>query len=142
MAHFLDGKISDAEDVDAARGPLWKGKTRLEEKESEKKLTVVDEKAFKATVWKRDRSHCRCCGRKVVKTMELVAERGEVHHCHGRGGDLRFDDVHALLLCKKCHQRVTGKVNDKLVIIPSKTIEVKGRPLIDARAPVTFKEAA
>jgi len=117
-------------------------KTRLDEREDAKKLTAVDQQQFVGIVWKRDQSHCRCCGRKVVKTIERVKARGEVHHVHGRAGDLRFDDRFALLLCAKCHQRVTGRVNDKVLIIPSVTIEIKGRPLTDARAQVEFRKAA
>lgn len=99
-----------------------KGKSRLEERIEQKSLTKVDEKAFKAEVWKRDKAHCRCCLRKVTQVIDRVPERGETHHIHGRVGDLRFDARAALLLCLKCHERVTGRVNDKLIIVATKTL--------------------
>lgn len=135
-------KLPTAEEVAAGRGPLWKGQTRLEAQTAEKKLTLVDEKAFRKTVIARDKHHCRCCLRKVVRTIAHVAERLEVHHIHGRRGDLRFEDRAALLLCLRCHQRVTGKVNDKLKIVPSKTFTTSQGEFTDARAPVTFEKVA
>lgn len=120
--------------------PIAKGPTRLEKVVVERKLTKVTDKDFKKDVWTRDKSHCRCCGRKVLKTISRVPERGEVHHVHGRRGDLRFESRAALLLCLTCHERVTGKVNDKLTIVPSKTFDLKGEKYTDARAPVKFQE--
>lgn len=145
MGGILDGIVRNAEDVEAdrlANGPLWKGKTRLEQKADVKPLTVVDEKKFRQEVITRDKGHCRCCLRKVVKTIAHVAERQEVHHIHGRRGDLRFDSRAALLLCLRCHQRVTGKVNDKLRIVASKTFTTPQGEFTDAREPVTFEKVA
>lgn len=131
-----------AEEVEAMRKgkPIAKGPTRLEDTVKDRKLTTVTAKDFKLAVWKRDKNRCRCCGRKVQKILDRVPERGEVHHCHGRTGDLRFEDKCALLLCATCHERVTGKVNDKLVIVPTKFIEIRGEKYTDARAMVTFRE--
>lgn len=120
--------------------PISKGATRLEKVVDERKLTKVTDKDFKKEIWSRDKARCRCCGRKVLKTISRVPERGEVHHCHGRRGDLRFESRAALLLCLADHERVTGKVNDKLHIVASKTFELKGEKYTDARHPVTFKE--
>lgn len=123
--------------------PIPKGKTRLEVKMDAKPLTKVDEKAFKAEVWKRDRNHCRCCGRKVIKSLARVPERGEVNHIHGRRGDLRFEVRAALLMCLKCHERFTGRVNaHRLQIIASQTFTIRQGTFTDATYPVTFREAA
>lgn len=119
--------------------PISKGKTRLQEVVEARPLTKVTDKDFKHEVWIRDKNRCRCCGRKVLKTISRVPERGEVHHIHGRRGDLRFEPRAALLLCLSDHERVTGKVNDKLHIVASKTFELKGETYTDARQPVTFK---
>lgn len=139
----LDGLMTMAEAAAKRAGqPILKGKTRLEEHIEKRPLTKVDEKAFKAAVWKRDKERCRCCGRKVQKVLGRVPERGEVHHCHGRTGDLRFEPRSALLLCLTCHERVTGKVNQhRLVIHPTKTFLIGQGRFIDARFTVTFKEA-
>lgn len=132
-------------ETEAARvgKPIDKGKTRLETKMDARPLTKVDEKTFKAEVWKRDRSHCRCCGRKVIKSIERIPERGEVNHIHGRTGDLRFEVRAALLMCLKCHERFTGRVNKhRLQIIATKTFTIRQGTFTDATYPVTFKEAA
>ena len=120
--------------------PISKGSTRLEQVVEARKLTKVTDKDFKKDVWTRDKSLCRCCGRKVLKTISRVPERGEVHHIHGRRGDLRFESRAALLLCLQCHERVTGKVNDKVHAIATKSFEMKGEKYTDARALVLFKE--
>lgn len=127
---------------DRPRMAMPKGKSRLEERVEKKPLTVVDEKAFKATVWKRDRDRCRCCGRKVRKCLERVPERGEVNHIHGRIGDLRFEDRSAILLCCSCHEKVTGRVNEKVVIEATKTFKIRDKEYTDARSPVVFRKVA
>ncbi len=129
-------------EVAAARAgkPIPKGTTRLQDVVKARPLTKVTDKDFKQDVWTRDKNRCRCCGRKVQKILGRVPERGEVHHVHGRTGDLRFESKTALLLCLTCHERVTGKVNDKLVIVPTKFVEIKGEKYTDARAKVTFRE--
>lgn len=134
-----------AAEVDAMRrkaGPILKGPTRLEKTIEDRPLVKIDGKTFKTAVWVRDKSHCRKCGRKVEKVLGRVPERGEVHHIHGRGGDLRFEPNHALLLCLLDHERVTGRLNEKWVIVPSQTLLVDGQQLTDARHPVEFKRVA
>lgn len=123
--------------------PIDKGKTRLEAKIDARPLTKVDEKAFRASVWHRDRKRCRCCGRKVQQVLGRVPERGEVNHIHGRTGDLRFEVRAAILMCLKCHERFTGKVNaHRLQIIASKTFTIRQGTFTDATYTVYFKELA
>jgi 5-methylcytosine-specific restriction endonuclease McrA len=117
---------------------LAKGPTRLERAMDARKFTKADEQKFRDTVWHRDKGQCRCCGRKVLKMMGRVENRGEVHHIHGRLGDLRCEPRAALLLCLACHERVTGRVNESRVkLIGTKTFN-KGA-YTDARYPVVFK---
>lgn len=126
--------------------PLTKGKTRLEETEAEKKLTYVDDKAFRADVFKLDKGKCRCCGRKVERVMERVAKRAEVHHVHGRRGSLRFEVRAALLLCLQCHEKCTGKVQEKCVIVATVTFDLQMKDglhtFTNAREKVTFQRVA
>lgn len=132
-------------EVAAARAgkPIPKPKTRLEETIEQRPLTKVDEKAFRAEVWTRDKSICRCCGRKVQKVFGRVPERGEVNHIHGRTGDLRFEVRAAILMCLLCHERFTGRVNEnRLQIIASKTFTIRQGTFTDATFPVQFKEHA
>lgn len=121
-----------------------KGETRLDAKKAASKADAKAEARFLQIVRARDKLRCRCCARAVVVTLTLCQERAEVHHLHGRLGQFRFDDRFALLLCGQCHQRVTGKVNDRLFIV-QKARDMytgsEGRSLIDARRPVQFKEA-
>lgn len=124
------------------KGPISKGPSRLELAMEAQKLTVIDEKAFRAAVIKRDGLICRCCGRKVIRTLARVPERLEVHHVHGRRGDLKFEEKAAMVLCLKCHEKVTGRVNEKVGIIGTKTFMFGQRELIDAREPVLFKRVA
>lgn len=135
--------------VAAARtGPIEKGKTRLEIKAEKKPLTKVDDKQFRKEVHERDGKRCRCCERKVLATMEHIPERREIHHIHGRRGALRFESRAALQLCLRCHQRVTGTVNDKLILVPTKTFVMfsestrKNETYTDARFKVDFKVPA
>lgn len=125
--------------AERAGRPIPKGETRLQQTVRERPLTKVTDKDFRQAVWTRDKNRCRCCGRKVQKILGRVPERGEVHHVHGRTGDLRFEAKAALLLCLGCHERVTGKVNDKLVIVPTKFFEIRCEKYTDARATVTFR---
>jgi hypothetical protein len=123
--------------------PCPKGKTRLEETVDERPLTKIDEKTFKAAVWKRDGDRCRCCDRKVKKILGRVPERGEVNHIHGRTGDLRFEVRAACLMCLTCHERFTGKVNQhRLTILASKTFTIRQGTFTDATFPVQFQETA
>lgn len=120
-----------------------KGQTRLELKVEAKPLTKVDEKKFKGDVWIRDKSRCRCCGRKVLKTMARVPERGEVNHLHGRTGDLRFEVRAAALMCLTCHERFTGRVGGyKLIVIASKTFTIRQGTFTDATFPIKFERVA
>lgn len=147
-------KLSDLEqppmtmaDVEAMRRskPILKGQSRLEETIAETKLTIVDEKAFKIDVRTRDRWCCRRCGRKVEQTMSRVPQRAEVHHIHGRRGDLRFESRCAILLCLECHEKCTGRVNEKWIVVATVTFTIPsmpGKELTDARERVTFERVA
>lgn len=137
-------RLPTVEEVAAARlgKPILKGTSRLQATIAARPLTKVDEKEFKRIVRLRDRHRCRMCGRKVRYVVERVPERGEVHHVHGKVGDLKFEDRCALLLCLEDHERCTGRVNEKYVIVPTKTIVLRGETCTDARAPVSFVRIA
>lgn len=144
IADFLAKRLPTRADVDAERRrvPNWKPPSRLQDRITEDALTIVDERQFKNDVWKRDLYRCRCCEKPVIRAIGRIPNRGEVHHIHGRGGDLRFEARAAVLLCLVCHERVTGRVNDRLVVVGSKVFTMRGEQYIDARAPLTFKKVA
>lgn len=136
-------KLPTLAEVAAARkGPLPKQKSRLEVKAEAKPLTRVDEQAFRSEVIKRDGMRCRMCGKNVVKTLARVPERLEIHHIHGRTGDLRFDSRAALVLDAKCHEKVTGRVAEKWIITATKTFTTRQGTFTDARAKVGFERVA
>lgn len=120
--------------------PQPKGKSALTEATEEKRLTLIDERAFRQAVWQRDGGHCRCCGRKVIKSITKSKERAEVHHIHGRGKDLRFEPRAAILTCGFCHERLTGKVNDRLAIVATKTFKIRQDEFTDANFKVHFQK--
>lgn len=144
VARWIKLELDTVDQVAAARSgkPIPKGQTRLERVVAERPLTKVGAKEFKADVWARDKKHCRCCHRKVQQVLGRVPERGEVHHIHGRGKDLRFEARAALLLCLSCHEKVTGKVNEKVRILGTKTFRMGDGEYIDAREPVIFEKVA
>lgn len=127
--------------AERAGKPIPKGRTRLQDAIEARPLVKVTDRDFRNEVWTRDKNRCRCCGRKVQRILGRVPERGEVHHIHGRTGDLRFESRAALLLCLVCHERVTGRVNDKLIIVSTKTFTMRQGTFTDARQPVRFKAA-
>ena len=68
--------------------------------------------AFRSAVWKRDEGRCQVCSRRVIHTLELVANAGHVHHRRGRRvapGD-RYVVHEAVLLCGRCHGDPTVNV--------------------------------
>jgi len=57
----------------------------------------------------RDKWICRCCGRKVRKTLTVCSERLEHHHLHGRrvAPERRYDPRAVITVCLECHGRLT-----------------------------------
>lgn len=122
--------------------PQPKGKSRLEVQVDAKPLTVVDEKAFKKEIRERDGKTCRYCGVKVLYQLARHPRRAENHHLHGRRGDFRHDARFALQACATCHEKLTGKVNEKWRTVGTVFVDIKGQSCIDARFPVTFERVA
>lgn len=119
-----------------------KGQSRLQIEKAEKKLTVIDDRTFRTEVWTRDAGCCRKCGRRVRKDLARSPLRGEVHHLHGRKGDLRFEAKAAILVCCECHEQLTGRVNERWIAIGTKFWTVKGETCIDARAKLRWERVA
>lgn len=72
---------------------------------AEKRENEAKHRAFIKAVWERDEGLCRHCGRVVVKSLEHVPNRGEVHHRRGRNvaPQDRYNVNEAVLLCLKDH---------------------------------------
>ncbi len=117
--------------------------SRLQAKESRAKDERKEEAAWKKAVWKRDGGHCRWCRREVRRCLELVPDRGEVHHVSGRVVHaIRWDRRNGVLLCAACHERITGRVAEKSVIESKHTFTVDEIAYINADKPVRFKRIA
>lgn len=117
--------------------------SRLQVKAAKQTDEAKEERAFIRDVWKRDGGKCRWCGRKVEKRLDLVPERGEVHHVSGRVVKaIRWLRKNGLLLCASCHERITGKVAEKFLIHSKHTFTVDGVRYIDADKPVHYQRVA
>jgi hypothetical protein len=117
--------------------------SRLQAKAERAKADGKAEKGWRRDVWIRDHGCCRWCKRKVAKTLSLVPERGEVHHVSGRVvKEIRWDRRNGLLVCAACHERLTGKVAEKFVLIPTRTFTVEGVAYANADYAVRFKRVA
>ena len=104
-------KLPTLAQMDAERRgkPIPKGVTRIARKVEADKASEKDAAAFRRAVWARDKV-CRCCGLKVIKTLALVPNRGEVHHLvrRSKAKALLTDRRNGILLClEPCHRRVT-----------------------------------
>lgn len=117
--------------------------TRLEEKTE----AIVDEKkleaACKKRVWTRDKSLCRVCGCKVLKSLALQPKRGETHHIVGRADQaVRFDPRNRVLVCATDHEAIE---RHRIVIIGTARqmfTAYDGKAYLNADTPLTFKRAA
>jgi len=64
--------------------------------------------AFRAAVRQRDGYRCRLCGRRVRRTLDMLADDAcHVHHIRGRNvaPEDRFNPAAALTLCGACHRK-------------------------------------
>lgn len=139
---FLDSLPSLA-DVSRTRRATAKGESRLQIKVKDAKDERKAEAAWKRAVWKRDGGHCRWCRREVRKCLDLVPDRGEVHHVSGRVvREIRWDVRNGLLLCASDHERITGKVAEKHLIESKHTFVSDGIAYINADKPVKFTRVA
>jgi hypothetical protein len=83
--------------------------TRLEEKTKKDGDFEARWRACCKAVDKRDGPICRCCGVRVVATLELQANRREHHHIVRRRkvAALMTDARNVLVLCQACHEKIT-----------------------------------
>lgn len=130
----------------AIRRAMPKGSepSRLQRKVAKQKDEAKDERRFVQAVWKRDAGKCRWCGRVVRKCLDLAPDRGEVHHVSGRVVKaIKYDRRNGLLLCAgPCHERLTGRINERFLLVPSRTFVVDGIAYANADHGVRFKRIA
>lgn len=142
------GRVNlDALDLPSLNGqpgrPVPKGKTRLEESMQADADEESNGETWRTAVYVRDKYRCRCCGCKVKRSIGREASRATPHHIKRRDNlETRFDRRNGLTLCLWCHERVTGKVNDRLDVIGTVYFDIDGRSYIDGDHKVTFAKVA
>jgi hypothetical protein len=115
-----------------------KGPSRLQTRAKDVRSAAAQGVRFRWAVIARDGARCRCCGRRVHQTIDHVPERAEVHHLHGRLGALRYEPRCAILVCAADHERLTGRVNDRLFVEGTAFWILDGERRIDANQRLRF----
>jgi hypothetical protein len=134
-----------AEEVAALRvgKPILKGESRLQKSDREQKDETKLERAWHKAIDKRDKGIRRWCQRKTDVVLDRVPERREHHHVSGRVVEaIRWDSRNGITLCCACHERVTGKVNERFLIESKHTFVVDEIAYINADKKVTFRRIA
>lgn len=135
-------KTLDQVAAERAGKPIGKGDSRLQDRTAEDREAEKADEKFRRDIYRLDKGVCRCCGRKVARKIRRDVEQAQIHHVAGRVGTLRLDLRNGMCLCAACHERVTGKVNERLEVVGTKFFRLDGKRLINARAPVTFRRVA
>lgn len=138
---FLDSLPTKA-DLDAQRRAIPKHEmvTRRDEADKERKLDERKLEKWRKGVTKRDGLICRWCRRPVVPTVEHVPEQSNTHHATPREHKpTRYDVRNGIRLCGTCHDRITGTVGEKAIIVASQTFTLNGREYPDMTHAVQFK---
>lgn len=117
-----------------------KGHHRLDRKGVKDRQDRQAERDWKKAIWARDEGRCRCCGRRVQKTIVLMPLRGECHHVAGRSDrGVRWDVRNGILTCLADHGKVTRY---ELRIVCHEHFTVDGRKYINADSlKLTFEVA-
>lgn len=94
--------------------------------------------AFRQKVWQRDHGCCRCCGRAVLRTIELDPRRGECHHIVRREHRAtRYDPRNGVLLClSPCHEAVT---RHEIRITGQHRFTIEGQDYLNADRALSFR---
>ena len=85
----------------------------------------------------RDHFACRCCGRRLVKTLTLCPARAEHHHLVGRwiAPMLRADVRNIIAVDAECHGKLT---RHELLVKAATFYRVDGRTYPNADGPLMF----
>lgn len=138
--------LSDLPTLDA-RGrcatPKHAMTTTREDTGRERKLDERELAKWRKGVTKRDGMICRWCRREVVATLENIPTQAQTHHATPREHrPTRYDVRNGIRLCGTCHDRVTGTVGEKAIIVALKTFTLDGREYPDMSKAVQFKRVA
>ncbi len=81
----------------------WEMEPRAVTKDKRKKAVVKQRRDSYIAIEHRDAMLCRCCGKKVVRTLELRLDRLEHHHVNGRDVPDAEGTWNLACVCKECH---------------------------------------
>lgn len=82
-------------------------KSIADDRADKRKATRTHKDAVYADVDKRDGMVCRCCGRRLVRTLELKPNRLERHHVIPLSQMGETETWNMVVLSQKCHEKVT-----------------------------------
>lgn len=138
---FMDGRPTLA---DRQHERYAESKAAMETRRAENGVARrLDERKlaeWRKGVTKRDGLICRWCGRRVVETIENIPEQSQTHHATPREHrPTRYDVRNGIRLCGTCHDRITGTVGEKAIIVASQTFTLNGREYPDMTHAVQFK---
>ena len=123
--------------------PKHEMSTAREEKDAKRKNDEKQLDAWRKAVTKRDGLKCRWCRRKVQETITACPEQSQTHHATPREHwPTRHDPRNGIRLCGTCHDRITGTVGEKAIIVASATFTLDGRAYPDMSKAVHFKVIA
>jgi predicted restriction endonuclease len=88
--------------------PKYQIPSRLDEKTASDKDDARALDVWRKAVARRDRNRCRHCGVLTVPTLELQANRREIHHLRSRTDPVvRYDVRNGVVLCATHHSAVS-----------------------------------
>jgi hypothetical protein len=100
----------------------WELEPRATTKDKTKKAIAKQRKDAYLAVEKRDAMRCRCCGKPLVRTLELRLDKLEHHHVNGRDVADAEGTWNLGCICRECHDerhvtrvlKISGNADGKL----------------------------
>lgn len=117
--------------------------TRRDENKIARRLDERMLEKWRKAVTKRDGMICRWCRCIVIATVECQPNQAQTHHATPREHrPTRYDVRNGIRVCGTCHDRLTGTVGEKAILVAERTFVLDGREYPDMSGPVNFKRIA
>lgn len=134
-----DGGLLDHASLPMSHRSFPKPPPRLESRMQAKRDAERAWEACKRAVDVRDQFKCRCCQRKVIKTISVDPARAEHHHLVSRRllpKEKLFSPDVVILVCLECHGKLTRY--EILVTQTDHRLVIDGRSYPNANADLIF----
>jgi hypothetical protein len=100
----------------------WELEPRATTKDKARKTVKRERNASYIAIEKRDAMRCRCCGKPLVRTLELRLDKLEHHHVNGRDCEDAESTKNLVCVCRECHDerhktrvlKISGDANQRL----------------------------